>query len=92
MALQSLPAGPGRSNVTIYWKELVAAADYNTPLRFASNWQGAFRVTSLGSAYSTMVQQADGRIAFFYEEEPQYYQMIYKAIDLSEITGGKFVK
>ena len=22
------PAGPGRSNVTIYWKELVAAADY----------------------------------------------------------------
>lgn len=92
LALQSLPAGPGRSNVTIYWKELVAAADYNTPLRFASNWQGAFRVTSLGSAYSTMVQQADGRIAFFYEEEPQYYQMIYKAIDLSEITGGKFVK
>lgn len=78
--------------MTIYWKELVVAADYNTPLRFASNWQGAFRVTSLGSAYSTMVQQADGRIAFFYEEEPQYYQMIYKAIDLSEITGGKFVK
>lgn len=90
LALQSLPAGPGRSNVSIYWKELTAPADYNTPLRFASNWQGVYRVSSTGSAYSTMTQQADGRIAFFYEEEPQYYQMVYKALDIAEITEGRF--
>ena len=37
-----------------------------------------------------MVQQPDGRIAFFYEEEPGYYQMVYRALTLDEITGGKF--
>ena len=90
LALQSVPAGPKRSNVTIYWKELAQPSDYNTPLRFASNWQGAFRVSELGSAYSTMTLQADGRIGFFYEEEPQYYQMIYRSLGIDEITQGKF--
>ena len=36
-----------------------------------------------------MVVQSDGRIAFFYEEEPEWYQMLYRAIDLATITGGK---
>lgn len=90
VALQSIPAGPGRSNVTIYWKELAAPADYDTPLRFASDWQGSFRVTDKGSAYSTMTQQTDGRIGFFYEEEPQWYQMMYRSLGIDEITDGKF--
>ncbi len=91
LALQSIPAGPGRSNVTIYWKELAAPSDYNTPLRFASGWQGSFLVTDKGSAYSTMTLQKDGRIGFFYEEEPQYYQMLYRSLGLDEITGGRFL-
>ena len=90
LALQSIPAGPNRSKVTIYYKELSTPDTYNTPLRFASNWQGAYQVSDTGSAYSTMVQQHDGRIAFYYEEEPEYYQMVYRALDLREITGGKF--
>lgn len=91
LALQSIPAGPGRSNVTVYWKELATPSDYNTPLRFASGWQGSFLVTDKGSAYSTMTLQKDGRIGFFYEEEPQYYQMLYRSLGLDEITGGRFL-
>lgn len=90
LALQSIPAGPQRSNVTIYWKELASQADYLTSKAFASNWQGAYQVSKLGSAYSTMTLQADGRIGFFYEEEPGYYQMVYRALEIGEITGGKF--
>ena len=90
LALQSLPAGPKRTNVTIYYKELSTPETYNTPLRFASNWEGHFQVSKTGSAYSTMIQQRDGRIAFFYEEEPEWYQMVYRALTLDEITGGRF--
>lgn len=90
LALQSIPAGPNRTNVTIYYKELSSPETYNTPLRFASDWAGSYRVSDKGSAYSTMIQQADGRIAFFYEEEPEVYQMVFKSIDLSTITSGAF--
>lgn len=90
LVLQSVPAGPGRSNVTVYWKELASPADYDTPLHFASNWEGSFKVTDKGSAYSTMTVQKDGRIGFFYEEEPDWYQMIYRPLRIEEITGGKF--
>lgn len=90
LALQSIPAGPQRAKVTIYYKELTTPDTYNTPMAFASNWQGEYQVTEKLSAYSTMIQQADGRIAFFYEEEPHAYQMVYRAIDLKDITQGKY--
>ncbi len=90
LALQSLPAGPQRSHVTIYYKELTTPETYSTPERFASHWNGAYQVTDKLSAYSTMIQQADGRIAFFYEEEPGEYQMVYRAIDLKTLTQGQF--
>ena len=45
-------------------------------------------MSDTGSAYSTMTLQKDGRIGFFYEEEPGYYQMIYRALTLEDITGG----
>lgn len=90
LALQSLPAGPKRSHVTIYYKELTTPETYSTPVCFASNWGGSYQVTDKLSAYSTMIQQADGRIAFFYEEEPGEYQMVYRAIDLATLTQGQF--
>ncbi len=90
LALQSVPAGPGRSHVTLYWKALDEPSDYNTPLRFASHWEGSYEVSAKGSAYSTMTLQADGRIGFFYEEEPGGYQMVYRALDLTDVTGGRF--
>ena len=90
LALQSIPAGPARSHVTIYYKELASEADYATSEAFASNWDGAYEVTHRGSGYSTMVQQADGRIAFFFEEEPNYYQMVFTSLSLTDITGGQY--
>lgn len=90
LALQSVPAGPGRNNVTIYWKELRVAEDYNTAENFASYWPGHYQVSDKGSAYSTMTLQQDGDIGFYYEEEPQWYQMVYKKLSLCEITGGEY--
>ena len=90
LALQSIPAGPKRSNVTIYFKELTTPDTYATPFAFASNWNGEYQVSHKGSGYSTMIQQADGRIAFYYEEEPQWYQMVYQALDLKDITHGAY--
>lgn len=90
VALQSLPAGPGRRDVTIYFKELCDTTDYATPRAFASNWEGAYQVSHTGSAYSTMAVQRDGRVAFFYEEDPGGYQMVYVPLDLGLITGGRY--
>lgn len=91
VALQSVPAGPNRSNVTIYWKELADRNDYYTPLRFASNWDGKYQVSHTTSAYSTMTQQADGKIGFFWEENEKGngYDMYYQALSIEEITKGK---
>lgn len=90
LALQSIPAGPKRSHVTIYWKELKTADDYATPAQFAAHWGGSYQVSYLGSAYSTMTLQQDGRIGFFYEEEPNYYQMVYHSLSLEQITQNRY--
>ena len=91
VALQSVPAGPKRSNVTIYWKELAEASDYDTPVHFASDWDGKYQVSYATSAYSTMTLQEDGRIGFYWEEyeKGNGYDMFYQALTIEEITGGK---
>ena len=91
LALQSLPAGPGRSNVTIYYKDITDKATYADARAFASDWQGSYQVTQKLSAYSTMTQQQDGRIAFLYEEEPGDYQIVYVPLSINTITGGKYI-
>ncbi len=92
LALQSLPTGDGRSDVKIYWKDITAPASYSSPKAFAENWnQQPYHVSHTGSAYSTMTLQKDGRIGFFYEEEPGWYSMVYVPISLKDITGGKYV-
>ena len=47
------------------------------------------QVTDKRSAYSTMCQQKDGRIAFFYEEEPYIYNMVYVPLTLKQATNGE---
>ncbi len=95
IALQSLPFGPQRNNVGIYYKELAEASDYDTAENFAKDWDGRYQVTELPSAYSTMVMQADGDIAFFYEEDKYKtvgggYTMVYKNLTVDLITGGQY--
>ncbi|MBR1594350.1 MAG: exo-alpha-sialidase [Alloprevotella sp.] len=90
LALQSMPAGPGRSHVTIYFKDITDPATYRDAKAFAEAWDGSYRVTEKQSAYSTMVQQQDGCIAFLYEEEPGSYQIVYLPLDIRTITGGLY--
>lgn len=90
LILQSLPTADNRANVSIFYKGLEDEADYNTPQSLASNWEGSYQVSHTGSAYSTFCIQPDKRIAFLYEEEPGYYNLIYQALDLEEITKGAY--
>ena len=96
LALQSVPFGPHRTNVGIYYKELADASDYGTPADFAKDWDGRFQVSNVGSAYSTMILQEDGQVAFFYEEDTHEavsgggYTMVYKSLPIDKITEGKY--
>ena len=87
VALQSLPKADTRADVTIYYKVL-EERNY-TSAAFAEGWKQGLQVTRKRSAYSTMCLQKDGRIAFFYEEEPYIYNMVYVPLTLSQATNGE---
>lgn len=82
--LQSLPAGPGRSNVTIY-------ASYDG----GKTWPRSCEVVRCPSAYSSMVMMPDGKtIAMLTEEEAHNtdwknagYRIWFTSIPLSEVLG-----
>lgn len=71
IVLQSVPAGSSgsseRSNVSIYWKVL-QDGNINSASTFSSGWT-KYPVSTITSAYSTMIQLANGNIAFAYEED-----------------------
>lgn len=95
LALQSVPLGPGRANVGIYFKALESKYNYQTPVNFATSWSGPYQVSTINSAYSTMCLQADGRIGFFYEEETYgpntAYTEMYIPLSLEQITSGAYI-
>ena len=89
--LQSIPTGSGRSNVAIYYKELTET-NY-TPTTFAQNWTKGIEVSPIGSAYSTMILQNDGRMGFLYEEHPgdnYSYCIVYVPLTIEDITNGAY--
>ena len=98
LALQSVPLGPQRKNVGIYYKELADQMDYLDPSFIAENWDGVLQVTTLNSAYSTMAWQRDNRLGFLYEEETHGasnlayggYTIVYECFDIEDITEGKY--
>lgn len=96
LALQSLPRGGGRSNVSIFYKDLTSTTSYNTPANFARDWDGYHTVSKMGSAYSTMTVQDDKTIGFLYEEETFCgtsgggYTIVYKNYSIEDLTGGLY--
>ena len=97
--LQSLPMGPQRANVGVYYKELASEVeDYISPYEIARDWDGVLQVSTLNSAYSTMIWQKDNNLGLFYEEETYGvsahtyggYNMVYESLSLEEITEGKY--
>lgn len=89
LMLQSVPTGDSRERVTIYYKEMDYSRTY-TPTSIAQRWTRGLQVSERGSAYSTYTLQADGRIGFFYEEEPNGYCMVYVPLTIEAITGGAY--
>ncbi len=93
LMFQSIPTGNDRSNVAIYYKEMEYKTDGTnkyTPTTFSQGWTKGKHVSTKGSCYSTMILQADGRIAFLFEEEPGGYCIIYIPYTIEEITGGAY--
>ena len=96
--LQSIPLGPNRANVGIYYKELASEEDYLTPYDIAPNWDGVKQVSTKNSAYSTMIWQKDNRVGFLYEEETygvsayEYggYNIVYEVLSIEDITDNKY--
>ena len=88
VALQSLPKADTRADVSIYYKVLEEGKKYTT-IEFAEGWKLGMQVTQKRSAYSTMCLQKDGRIAFFYEEEPYIYNMVYVPLSLKQAPNGE---
>jgi sialidase-1 len=92
LLLQSLPLGPGRSHVGIYYKPLSTSEDYATPAVLAANWGSPYQVTALPSAYSTFIALHNGKIAMAWEEETfgKQYTEMFRLLTIEEITGGKY--
>ena len=61
-----------------------------TSTTFAQGWTKGKHVSTKGSCYSTMIMQNDGRIGFFFEEEPSGYCMVYIPYTIEELTGGVY--
>ena len=95
LMLQSAPAGPKRSNVSIYYKGLESGRKYG-PQDIAADWEGAYLATGIGSAYSVMAMLSNGRVGFAYEEKTYYptsgagYTIVYDAYGIEEITAGAY--
>ena len=94
LALQSIPFGPGRTNVGINYKELADANDFSSSANFAKQWDGTHKASQYGSAYSVMAWQKNNTLAFMYEEDPEVahpgYTLVYKNYTIEQITDGAY--
>lgn len=89
LLFQSLPTGNDRSKVAIYYKVLEDSVTY-TPTTISQDWTLAKQVSERASAYSTMDLQNDGKIGFFFEENPGEYSMVYIPYTIEELTGDTY--
>ena len=92
LAMLSFPKEANRKNVTIFWRTISANETLDG---FTDTGKWSEKVVHTGtSAYSTMVQQKDGRIGFLYERNaqsnPAGYDICYESLTLSGITGGQY--
>lgn len=92
LLFQSVPTGSGRSNVSIYYKEIENGT--YTPTEMAQGWKLGLEVDNGNSAYSTMTILPDTRVGFFYEgsgyKNDEGYLMTFLPLNISEITGGVY--
>ena len=94
LALQSVPRGKGRQRVSIYYKPLLTAEDYDEPSDFSWGWN-RYEVTENYSGYSTMIATRDGNIAFYHEDcndnnSTSAYDLLYQTLSIKKITDGRY--
>lgn len=93
VALQSIPFGPNRTNVGIYYRTIDKKM-WLSPKLLACNWEGRYQVSNILSCYSTMVLQNDNTIGFMWEEnvnkQNNAYDIYYQRLTLEQITDGKY--
>lgn len=92
LALQTVPTGNGRTNVSLFYKEINEADFRARNLGNASTWQKT-ELTPHTSAYSTLDLQADGKLGFFLEENydgNMGYDMNYFARTLEQLTNDQY--
>lgn len=87
VAIQSMP-NRQRNDVTIWYKELTETSGLSD---LAGDWTVGKQVSQISSCYSTMCIQQDKRIAFFFEEGPGGYDMVYVPFNIADITNGQYV-
>lgn len=93
--LQSVPFGPNRSNVGIYYKEFETLADFINPDALAADWDGNHQSSYYDGAYSTMTLQKDNHVGFLYEEDTYGtsgggYTIVYKNYSIEYITDSAY--
>lgn len=94
LLLQSVPLNSEgqRANVGINYKDLGKLPELFSSSQIATEWDGVVEVSPNTSAYSTMVIENNGTIAFLFEEN-QYnggYDIVYRNLSIEEITDGDY--
>ena len=95
--LLSVPLGPNRANIGVYYKDITNENDYNNVNTFtnAANWTLGRQISNGDAAYSTMCVQQDGRIGLLYEGTPTShngygYSIIYVNTNIEELTNNAY--
>ncbi len=90
--LQSVPLGPNRSNVAIYYKGLESLGDFDTPEHLAKDWDGYYQACYFSSAYSTMTWLDNNTLGFLYEEDinGSAYSIVYKNYTIEKLTDDVY--
>lgn len=90
--LQSVPLGPKRTNVGVFYKPIYKKKGYESPQMLAEKWWGPVQLTNKASGYSELELQKDGNIAVLMEEvsHKKAYTIVYLRYNLRQLTNGRF--
>lgn len=92
MAIQSFTNSTSREKVSLAWKVLASASDFDEPADF-NTWNGFFELTPNSSGYSTMTWQDDNALGVLYEETlvaGKAYCEVYQRVTIEEMTDGQW--
>lgn len=94
LALASCCYGSGRANVSIYYKPLSEATDYDAPSDFSTGWT-RYPVSTTYSCYSTMTLDKNGDVAFLYEDMNDNgvsttYDILFKTFPVTTLTANTY--